>query len=525
MATPTAICEIEFSPGAWTDVTSAMRRFAFSRGRMRETDRPEAGTANVVLDNRDGDFEVAFAGPYYPNVRPRKRIRLTANIPTGVSPFIIGSTPLDAYALAGGDIPLILFTGQIASWRSRWSDAGKDATSEVLAVDAFKAVAQSQVPITYASTLFTGPRISEVLDAIGWPADERDIDTGTVPVVVDETVTDQLGAILEAAAAEQGLFFQAPDGDLTFYDSTHVADTGLVFGSGGIGISNAELESDDLIYNDVTVVYANGSVRLNEPSSVAEFGPMGYSLSVPLVSEVDAVSLAIDILLRYSQPRQRIRTLVHRAAQDDWSKVLGRGLLDEITVSLDTTHATTISQSSRIEHIAVTSPNRTEWYVTHELSAIEQGRNLLTANQTSFETGTTGWVADANCSIAVTTQQAYLGVQALSLDPTAAGPLDASAKTDPATGISVVVGNRYVASAWFYTSPGHVEIDWRDGSSVLSTSVGTTADAEAGWAQSWVAAVAPTSSLYGVVRVVFDDALDGPFLYAVDGVLFFDLGV
>jgi hypothetical protein len=68
----------------WTDITAYVRSFDTKRGRSYELDQMQAGTATFQLDNKDGRFTPGLAtGAYFPNVLPRRRIRVRATDPLG----------------------------------------------------------------------------------------------------------------------------------------------------------------------------------------------------------------------------------------------------------------------------------------------------------------------------------------------------------------------------------------------------------------------------------------------------------
>lgn len=85
---PQIVVEIAFTtdelltiPGAWTDVSSYVLEDGFSvrRGRADELQAAQASRATVVLNNQDRRFEPGYvSSAYYPNVRPRRRIRISA---------------------------------------------------------------------------------------------------------------------------------------------------------------------------------------------------------------------------------------------------------------------------------------------------------------------------------------------------------------------------------------------------------------------------------------------------------------
>lgn len=84
MATlPTTVVEIEFTAGAWTDVTAYVDAAAgttIARGRASQSDDGQPGTLSLTFLNDDGRFTPDNpAGAYYPNLVTDKRIRFTAN--------------------------------------------------------------------------------------------------------------------------------------------------------------------------------------------------------------------------------------------------------------------------------------------------------------------------------------------------------------------------------------------------------------------------------------------------------------
>lgn len=81
---PNAKVEIEFTAGAWTDVTADIYADAAapstSFGRTSEFSQPSAAQFNVALLNTTGRYTPQNpASPYYPNVARRKRIRYSYN--------------------------------------------------------------------------------------------------------------------------------------------------------------------------------------------------------------------------------------------------------------------------------------------------------------------------------------------------------------------------------------------------------------------------------------------------------------
>jgi hypothetical protein len=132
MPYPTAIVEVAFTSGpyvtspTWTDVTAYVREITVRRGRASEVENFEAGTATVVLDNRDRRFDPFYtSGPYYGNLLPRRQIRIRATN---------NGTDYD------------VFRGYVEGWPVTLTDAGYDSTVTVQAYDALGLLADEELP-------------------------------------------------------------------------------------------------------------------------------------------------------------------------------------------------------------------------------------------------------------------------------------------------------------------------------------------------------------------------------------------
>lgn len=76
MTFPTVTTSIELTPGVWTDISDYVIQIDINRGRSRDLEQFQAGTVTYRLDNSDGRFNpLNTSSPYYPNVKPNKRIR------------------------------------------------------------------------------------------------------------------------------------------------------------------------------------------------------------------------------------------------------------------------------------------------------------------------------------------------------------------------------------------------------------------------------------------------------------------
>ncbi len=106
----------------WTSVTSRLRQYHARLYRQTELDEFQTGEFYVVLDNRDRELEPGYAGStLYPNVKPRKRIRVQARLrPTLVGSGSAGFTATRSPVVTkptgtlNGDLIIIMFVTESA---------------------------------------------------------------------------------------------------------------------------------------------------------------------------------------------------------------------------------------------------------------------------------------------------------------------------------------------------------------------------------------------------------------------------
>jgi hypothetical protein len=130
------------------------------------------------------------------------------------------------------------------------------------------------------------------------------------------------------------------------------------------------------------------------------------------------------------------------------------------------------------------------------------GVNLLTANQASVETDTTGLAAYTNCTVARSTAQSAHGAASLSLTATTATDMAAFTNVYP----QAVVGKTYTASvsvkAGTVARSCYVMISWRNsGGTFISANSGTvSANSTTGWTKFTVTGVAPATATQCDIR-------------------------
>lgn len=156
----------EASP-SWTAISAHVRAVNITRGRNNQLERTVPGTCRLVLANRDRAFDPSHSsGPFYPDLRPMNRIRVSAE---------------------HNSVTYLLFYGYVSGWPQDYHASNNDATVEVLCTDLFGYLSNVELaaPWAYAVT---------ALSPTNW-------------YVLDDANTD---VIRDAVAGDAGVY--APEG-------------------------------------------------------------------------------------------------------------------------------------------------------------------------------------------------------------------------------------------------------------------------------------------------------------------------
>jgi hypothetical protein len=356
----------------WTDISVYVRGFQIKRGRPSELSAIEAGTALLVLNNRDRRFEPGFAaGEYYPNVLPMRRIRIKADWE--------GTT-------------YYLFSGYVEAWPQDWTNSLQDQQTVITCVDGFESLNHAFLSDTYVEQL-SGDRINDILDAAGTTTStERHIDPGR-SLIQESILTNAaaLGHIQEVANTEFGQFFFNGRGEPVFYDRYRRPQTTTSHGTFGDNAGELNYEdlrvsfSKDLIVNFASVTREGGITQTSsDATSQDTYFTRGYESSPLYTTDQEALNLADYIVGNYKDPRIKVTSLVVRPRLDPsnlWPHVLGRDIGDRVTtVRRPPAGGATIAGDSFIEGLTHTV-TRGDWRTTWGLSPTELA---------------TGWVLDVS---------------------------------------------------------------------------------------------------------------------------------
>ncbi len=379
---PTLLVECAFTTRpteapAWVDVTASVRGFSCSRGRRSERDSMQTGTGSVRLDNRDRRFDPAYtAGPYYGNLKRRRRVRIRAT-------------------WAG--VTYDVFTGYAERWPQTW-ERFADAYVDVPLVDGLAVLALKQLNATYPEER-SDLRVHRVLDAVSWttgqswvldsainsvlgtttilgPVGDRLIGEGQSTIQAGTLAdTDAIAHLRDVERSENGLLFVGKDGSVVFQGrhrrikppyTTSAATFGDRPELGELPYADLTLSDDTPVANEVRVARQGGATAVaTDATSQLDYFPQTRALTSLVTSDAECQDAANWWLSRLKEPPQRV-TALKLAGQLNpaslWPRLLEREIGDRITATRrPVSGGNAITQESFVEGI------------THAYSA-EQGR-------------------------------------------------------------------------------------------------------------------------------------------------------
>ena len=275
------------------DVSQFVQEVQFERGKSRLLDRYEAGTMQVRLNNEQRIFDPKNPNsPYYGAIYPRLEVRISV----------------------GGEF---LFVGAIMDWNIDYDPAGPSFAT-IVCSDHFTVLAQTILPNELPDVELSGARITRILNypEVGWSADQRNIDTGTVQLI-DYLIGENRNALeyLQVVEmTEQGDLFIARDGKLTFKQRGNDTVTGITFADDGTGIKYSGISvifGTELLFNTIEGnVVGDIKYSVSDAASQALYGNSTFALNDTLHNNVaDLEALLADLLAIYSQPEYRFNSL------------------------------------------------------------------------------------------------------------------------------------------------------------------------------------------------------------------------
>jgi hypothetical protein len=290
----------------FADLTSLVQSVNINRGRSRQLQEFNAGTATVAFWNKGRSLDpLNTASPYW---------NVAANM-TGVVPRL----PI---IIKANGIPI--YTGLVTDWNVDYDLANNDMAYATCA-DQFT-VLSSNTLLTHTTTQeSTSTRINTVLNysEVNY-AGARAIGTGSSTLggtAADAAFSVQDGTALlnylqTVTTSEQGYLYMSADGTLTFKGRTQVLNpvAGATFNGGVSDIRYQTLTNefgDELLYNNILTESPAGPQQVaTDTASVNQYQTQTYSQTSLLNATVTEVAALGQYLLgKYKQPVLRFTGL------------------------------------------------------------------------------------------------------------------------------------------------------------------------------------------------------------------------
>ena len=305
---------------AFADLSSLVMSVSIKRGRQRQLDQFNAGTAQVMFNNNSRILDPLNASSiYYPYILPRSPIIISAN-----------------------GIPI--YTGFVQDWNLDYGLANQDRMVAAC-VDNFGTLANQALNAFTPSAETSGNRISTVLDRpeINYTG-ARSIGTGssTLGAYAVTQDTNVLNYLQQVNTSEQGYLYNSASGTLTFKGRSSVLNPvpGATFTSDGTDLPMMSLINqfgDELLYNYIVTQSPAGAAQTNSNSmSIALYQSQNYNLLNLLNSTTTEVNgLGAYLLGKYMNPVLRFTGLSTQLAAlttDQWAIILGIDLTSIVSV-------------------------------------------------------------------------------------------------------------------------------------------------------------------------------------------------
>jgi flagellar hook-associated protein FlgK len=310
------------------DVTSMVRSIGITRGRNRDTEQFNAGTASVAFYDPNRDLDpLNDDSPYYPWVGPRMPIEVYANgfpIYSGtITDWDLDydfTTPGNRTTAQCADNFTVLANMTFAEWAPVEQKSGARITASLerpeISYQGSRAVATGQ------STLGGTPSGGSAYDV--------------------EQGTNVLSYLQRVAASEGGFLFMDRANTLTFVDRSQNINPSAVaaFTEDGSGIAYSSLLNqfgDELLFNSIQMQSPAGNVQTaTDPESIARYQASQYSkLDLLNSTTSEVLDLAGAFLATHKDPILRFTGVnLQLAAYDveQQNDVLALDLVDVVTV-------------------------------------------------------------------------------------------------------------------------------------------------------------------------------------------------
>ena len=314
---------------AYADLTSIVQSVNITRGRNRQLDQFNAGTATISFYNASRILDpLNTASIYYPFVLPRCPVIINAN-----------------------GVPI--YTGLITDWNLDYDMANKDIMYASCS-DNFTVLANQQLNAHTTTAELSSTRVSTVLayseiayqgaKSIGTGSSSLGGTAASASFSISQD-TNLLNYLQLITTSEQGYLYMSANGTLTFKGRSSVLNpvASATFNTTGTAIPYQTLINqfgDELLYNFVVTQSPAGAVQsTSNAASIAQYQAQQYSILDLLNSTTAEVAALGNYLLgKYQNPVLRFTGLSTQLAALSTAD-------QNLLFSLDLTNVTTVEKN------------------------------------------------------------------------------------------------------------------------------------------------------------------------------------
>ena len=382
------------SSQSFTDISQYVRSINISRGRSNELGQFTAGSCELLLSNADNRFNPTQTTHYYDSTNNRSKIQ-----------------PLKSVKVTAryDSVDYVIYYGFLDRIPVSYPARGADSVVRFTAIDAFK-IFQAQTLQSVGWRLgqvgfgelgvstrlgyndaveLTSIRLARLLNSIGFPSANRDINVGTLNIQQQPLTTNLLTAMRQCETAENAQFFIASDGKATFRNrdyklsNTKAVNVQATFDNSGSNLPYSDV-STSFDTEEVRNVYEwtrNGGITqyVADADSVARYTAKTNTLTTLNTSDANVLSIIQQKLSETALPIVRIDSLIINPREDTalWSKVLSLEFGDRVKVKVLNPNGTSFEDELWIQSIK------------HNISSSAQTWNYTI---TLSPAGSAGWV-------------------------------------------------------------------------------------------------------------------------------------
>ena len=268
------------------DISNQVGKISIKGGYDLFQDQFQAGTATIRVYDPTGAWNPTNpSSPYYPNLTPLRKMRVSATY--------------------NGNI-YYLISGYVTAYNYTYPKDQVIAYCDIDIVDGFRLFQLANITTVPGATAgqTTGTRINKILDDVSWPNGLRQVmDNATETICQADPGTSRtaLQALKMVEFTEQGAFYMDGGGDAVFKSRRYIMGTSgqnpIYFSNDGTGINYANIVfklDDKLIINDAMITNIGGTPQeAANNDSIATYFPHSRSQNnVLATTDSDALNIA-----------------------------------------------------------------------------------------------------------------------------------------------------------------------------------------------------------------------------------------